>query len=174
MRGTAAAALIGAGLLLAGCGTGSITGKADAEGAAAGEPAFSPCDDIPDSALIELGLDPATERRDIMGVKQPGWKICKWRGDGPFVSVLATTHTLDEVRANQKNIEFQDVSIDGRDAFQYRETTDVDRTSCDVAVGSDGGAVLVSISDLGGAAPIEDPCGLAVQATTTLAPFIPA
>ncbi|MBM4607287.1 hypothetical protein GS575_33155 [Rhodococcus hoagii] len=43
MRVTAVIGLIGAGLLLAGCGSGTVSGDADAEGTAAGEPVFSPC-----------------------------------------------------------------------------------------------------------------------------------
>lgn len=173
MRVTAVIGLIGAGLLLAGCGSGTVPGDADAEGTAAGEPVFSPCDDIPDDVLRAVGVDPATESRDIMGVEQPGWKICKWRGDGPFLSVFATTYTLDDVRANDKNIEIAPVDVSGRKAFSYRETTDTDHKSCDVALSSAGGAVLVSISDLGGGTRVDDPCALVIETTRTLASSIP-
>ena len=173
MRVAAAIGLVGAGLLLAGCASGSVSGDADAEGTAAGEPVFSPCDDIPDDVLRSVGVDPATESRDIMGVEQPGWKICKWRGDGPFLSVFATTYTLDDVRANPRNIEIQPVDIVGREAFKYREKTDSDRKSCDVAIGSTGGAVLVSVSDLGGGERVGDPCELAVGTAGVLASRIP-
>ncbi|WP_430331839.1 DUF3558 domain-containing protein [Rhodococcus sp. ACT016] len=173
MRVAAVVGFIGAGLLLAGCGSGDVSGEAAPEGSTAGEPVFSPCDDIPDEALRSAGVDPATASRDIMGVEQPGWKICKWRGNGPFLTVFATTYTLDDVRANQKNTEFTPVDLGGRDAFQYREVTDRERKSCDVAVASGQGAVLVSISDLGGGPRVEDPCALAAQTTRVLAPYIP-
>ncbi len=54
MRVTAVIGLIGAGLLLAGCGSGTVSGDADAEGTAAGEPVFSPCDDIPGEVVGAL------------------------------------------------------------------------------------------------------------------------
>lgn len=174
MRVTAAIGLIGAGLMLAGCSAGTVSGDADAEGAAAGEPIFSPCDDIPDEAISALGFDAATEDRDIMGVKQPGWNICGWMGPGPALSVFATTHTLDDVRANKKNIEFQPIELGGRTAFSYRETSDESRRRCDVAVASSDGAALISVSYLGVDPVTEDPCEVAVRATRSLVAYLPA
>ncbi|MDH6281537.1 DUF3558 domain-containing protein [Prescottella agglutinans] len=174
MRVGAVVGLVGAGLLLAGCGSGDVTGEAAPQGVAAGEPVFSPCDDIPDDVLRAAGVDPGTESRDIMGVEQPGWKICKWRGNGPFLTVYSTTYTLDDVRANENNVEFTSVDIGGRGGLQYREVTDWDRKSCDVAIESAGGAVLVSVSDLGGGPRVEDPCALAVQTSRVLVSHIPA
>lgn len=175
MRGTAVIGLIGAGLLVAGCGSGTVSGNADAEGTAAGEPVFSPCDDIPDQVLIELGLDPATEAPEIMGVKQPGWKICKWQGEGeaPALSVFATTYTLDDVRQNKRNTEFTPVEIAGRQGFTYRETTDTDRRNCDVVVASGEGVVLISVANLGVDPLLTEPCAIAVERAGRLAQFIP-
>ncbi|WP_290367640.1 DUF3558 domain-containing protein [Rhodococcus spelaei] len=165
--------VVGAALLVAGCGSGSVDGKADAVGAAAGEPVFSPCDDIPGDALAAIGLDPTTATRDIAGVKQPGWNICKWRGASPALSVLATSHTLDDVRDNRKNTEFSPVDISGRTAFSYRENTDQARRNCDVAIGASGGAVLIAVSYLGTDPVVKDPCVVAVERTRALAAYIP-
>ncbi|WP_064058188.1 DUF3558 domain-containing protein [Prescottella equi] len=173
MRVTAVIGLIGAGLLLAGCGSGSVSGDAEPAGVAGGEPVFSPCDDIPDDAIRALGFDPATEDRDIMGVKQPGWNICGWMGPGPGLSVFATTYTLDDVRGNEKNTDFQPVELSGRSAFSYRETSDVNRRSCDVAIGSSDGAALISVSYLGIDPVTEDPCLIAVRATRSLVDYLP-
>lgn len=175
MRVTAAIGLIGAGLLLAGCGSGTVSGDADAEGVAAGEPIFSPCDDIPDSALAEVGVDLGTESRDIMGVKQPGWKICMWQGESPApaLSVFATNHTLDDVRANPRNVEFAEIQVGDRQAISYRETTDKDRRNCDVALSSGGGAVLISVAYLGLDAVLEEPCAVAEHRAQRLAEYIP-
>ncbi|NKV80807.1 DUF3558 domain-containing protein [Rhodococcus hoagii] len=122
MRVTAVIGLIGAGLLLAGCGSGTVSGDADAEGTAAGEPVFSPCDDIPGEVVGALGVDPATEERDILGVKQPGWNVCGWRGSEYSVSIFATTRTLDEVRTNDRNEDVLPVELDvaGHDVVDIR------------------------------------------------------
>ncbi|RVW08241.1 DUF3558 domain-containing protein [Prescottella agglutinans] len=173
MRVGAVIGLIGAGLLLAGCGSGDVTGEASPEGVAAGEPVFSPCDAIPDEALIELGLDPATESPDIMGVAQPGWKICKWQGSGPALGVAATTHTMDDVQENKRNIDFNPVEIAGRQGFTYRETTDRDRRNCDVALASGNGAVIISVAYLGVDQVLEEPCSVVVRRAAHIAQYIP-
>ncbi|MFE3289428.1 DUF3558 domain-containing protein [Rhodococcus sp. NPDC059234] len=166
--------VVGAGLLLAGCGSGETDGKADAAGAA-GEPVFSPCDDIPDDAVTAIGVDPATQSRDILGVKQPGWNICGWSGQRYSVSVFATNYKLQDVRSNSKNEEFADVVLGGRVGVQYRDVADSSRENCDVAVESGGGAVLVSVGFhvLTKPRDAQEPCDVAVQTARTLLPVIP-
>ncbi|MGW5075774.1 DUF3558 domain-containing protein [Rhodococcus sp. NPDC004095] len=173
MRVGVAVGMACAALVVAGCGSGSVSGHAGAEGAATGEPAFSPCDDIPDDALRGVGVDPATESPEILGVKQPGWNICKWMGDGPALSVFSTTYTLDDVRAKEGNIEFSDVVVGGRSAFTYRLESDRGRRDCDVALASDGGAVLISVANLGVDPITEDPCAVAVRRAESLIEYIP-
>ncbi|MGW0177333.1 DUF3558 domain-containing protein [Rhodococcus sp. NPDC003322] len=174
MRFAAALAGVVAALSVVGCGSESVSGQAGAEGVAE-EPAFSPCDDIPDEALRKIGVDPATEDRDILGVKQPGWSVCGWRGDRYTVSVFATTHTLDDIRANEKFEEFSDVDVDGRAGIEYREVADRKRESCDVAVASRGGAVMLSISfhTLTSPRDAQEPCEIAMGTARGLNAMIP-
>ncbi|MCA1008188.1 DUF3558 domain-containing protein [Rhodococcus hoagii] len=174
MRVTVAIVLIGAGLLLAGCGSGTVPGDAGAEGTAVGEAAFSPCEDIPDQVLIDLGLDPATESPEIMGIKQPGWKICKWQGAGPALGVAATNYTLGDVRENARNTEFNEIEVSGRKGLTYRETTDRERRSCDVALATGGGVAIISVTYLGVDPVVEDPCLVAVRRADNIAQYIPA
>lgn len=174
MRGNVVVGLIGAGLLLAGCGSSSVSGNADAEGTAAGEPVFSPCDDIPDEAVRTLGMDPATESRDIYGVQQPGWKICEWHGAGPYLSVLSTTYSLDDVRANDNYTEFSDIEVGGRHGLFFKKVSEGDGRACEVAVSSGTGAVLLSAAYLGVDRVIEDPCVIAERAASQFVEYIPA
>jgi hypothetical protein len=171
LRGLAGVGLVCGALVLAGCGSESVAGEA--VGTPAGEPAFSPCDDIPDDALQAVGLDPATESKDILGVKQPGWNLCRWNGSEHIMTVFATTHTLDDVRSNERNTEFVPEVIGGREAFTYREVSDRDRESCDVAIGSESGAVLIRVSYNFGDRPAEDPCQVALKSAQQLEPSVP-
>lgn len=175
MRVTAVIGLIGAGLLLAGCGSGTVSGDADAEGTAAGEPVFSPCDDIPDEVVGSLGVDPTSEERDILGVKQPGWNVCGWRGSEFSLSVFATTRTLDEVRTNDRNEDVVPLELDGRESFSYREATDTNRELCDVAMDAAGGAVLVSVGFHVLTPPSNpgEPCELAEGAARAVSQYVP-
>ncbi|MBM4588407.1 DUF3558 domain-containing protein [Prescottella equi] len=171
MRVTAVIGLIGAGLVLAGCGSGTVSGDADAEGTAAGEPVFSPCDDIPVDLLEVAGVDPATAERDIDGVKQPGWNRCRWAAEDYSLTVFATTRTMSAIRANERNTDFVDYQVAGRDALAYRETSDLNRERCDVAMASDGGASIVRINVY--RADTRTACEQALALATVLSPSIP-
>ncbi|RVW08243.1 DUF3558 domain-containing protein [Prescottella agglutinans] len=175
MRVAAVVGLVGAGLLLAGCGSGDVAGNAAPVDGTAKESVFNPCDDIPDEVVNALAVDLATEERDIIGVKQPGWNVCGWRGSEYSLSVFATTRTLDEVRTNDRNEDFAPVDLDGRSAFTYREVTNVARDSCDVAMGSADGAVLVSIGFhvLTPPSGPNEPCEIAVEAARSISQYVP-
>ncbi|MBP1159776.1 DUF3558 domain-containing protein [Rhodococcus sp. PvR099] len=173
LRGLAGFGLVCGALVLVGCGSESVAGEAEAVGAGAGEPVFSPCDDIPDEALTTVGVDPATESRDVLGVKQPGWNVCSWSGSQHDLTVFATTYTLDDVRSNKNNEEFIPLELGNRTAISYREVSDHDRRNCDVALESAGGAVLVSIAYASGAPVGEDSCAIATMTTRELLGQIP-
>lgn len=173
MRGSAAVGLIAAGLLLAGCGAGSVTGNPDAEGTAAGEPVFSPCDDISDGMLARLQLDPTTESRDILGAAQPGWKLCRWDGRGYILTVFSTTRSMEEVRLNSRNTDFRDQHVGGREAFSYHETTDTQQESCDIAMKSRDGAAIVRVTLSAVDPATADRCELALDAAVAMQASIP-
>jgi len=174
MRVAAVVGLVGAGLLLAGCGSGDVAGNAAPVDGTAPEPVFSPCDDIPDDAIRSLAMDPATESRDIYGVQQPGWKICEWHGAGPYLSVFSTTYTMEDVRANDRYTDFREIEVGGRAGLSYRKAADSDGRSCEVAVPSGGGAVLLSVAYLGVDPVVEEPCAIADRAIQSLIRYIPA
>ncbi|MET4613323.1 hypothetical protein ABIC28_004324 [Rhodococcus sp. PvR044] len=175
LRGLAGFGLVCGALVLVGCGSESVAGEAEAVGAGAGEPVFSPCDDIPDEVLLAVGMDPATESKDILGVKQPGWNICRWAGlgTGPSLTVFATDRSMDDIRSNTRNTDFEAQTIGDREAFSYREVSDGRRENCDVAVSSGDGSVLVRISLNTGVQPVEGPCQTAVTTARQLEPAIP-
>ncbi|MFD4180353.1 DUF3558 domain-containing protein [Rhodococcus sp. NPDC058514] len=160
-------------VVLAGCGSESVSGQAAPEGSAAGEPVFSPCDDLPDDAIRAVGMDPATESRDILGVHQPGWNLCRWNNSTHFLRVYSSTFTLDDVRRNDDFEEFAPVDLGGREAVTFRDVADRERLWCDVATTSAGGAVMVSISESGPDPAVEEPCAVALQTARTLLPHIP-
>ncbi|QCQ90507.1 DUF3558 domain-containing protein [Rhodococcus sp. SGAir0479] len=172
MRGSAVIGLIAAGLLVAGCGSGTVSGEADAEGTAAGEPVFSPCDDIPSDLLRQVQVDPNSPDRDFGGVDYPGWNRCRWPGRDFSVSVLATTLPLDDIRTSDKTVEERDQQIQGRPALVYRDTSDVRRERCNVAVSTGSASSIVRVSvyhpDQG-----PEPCELAMQTAAVLSPAVP-
>ncbi|WP_223263393.1 DUF3558 domain-containing protein [Rhodococcus sp. MTM3W5.2] len=174
LRGLVGVGLVCGALALAGCGSETVAGEAEAVATGAGEPVFSPCDDISDDALRAVEMDPATESRDIIGVKQPGWNVCSWAGPAYDLTLFATTRTIDEVRSNKKNTKFENVDIGGRPGVSYREVSDTEGRRCDVALESRGGTALIRISYLGVDPVVEEPCAVAMRVANDLAPQIPS
>lgn len=118
---------------------------------------WDPCT-IPDDALQRTGVDPATEERDIAGVKQEGWKICGWKGPWYFLEIFSTNYTLDDVKRNPRNTEVRDVTVGPRQGVMYHETSDKKLVMCDIAFGLEQGALLVRADTFGSESPREDPC----------------
>src|SRR5690606_13123146 len=110
------AAIIG---LATGCGlldsTGSTPGTPTATEAEM-DNLLNPCTDIRDEWLIELGLDPSTERDIVNPDKVSSWRICGWEPSvfSYRMDLLSTSRTIDEARANPKIKILRDVTINGR------------------------------------------------------------
>ncbi len=163
----AAAAVLCAAALLAGCA--AVEGRAEPENATATEPSFNPCDDIPDAAIRAIGMDPATEVRDILGVHQPGWNLCAWNDDSVAVSVYATRRPLADMRDNSDYSDFQDLDIEGRQALKFRTAAMPIEMRCYVAVGGDTDLVMVAVTVNHPEA--SDSCAVAQHAATVFQPF---
>ncbi|MGW6695861.1 DUF3558 domain-containing protein [Rhodococcus sp. NPDC054953] len=159
-------------MAVAGCGT--VSGEAGPEQPTASNPAFDPCDDIPDDAIRAVGMDPATESRDILGVHQPGWNICGWNNDeSEFLTVYATGRTLDEIRRNPDFVDFRSVDLDGRPALSFRDVNDVQQTRCDVATVVAGTSAMFSLSIAAPGAHVGDVCGEVLGLVKGLLPHLP-
>lgn len=167
----AAAAALCAAALLAGCA--AVEGRAEPENATATEPSFNPCDDIPDDAIRAIGMDPATESRDIFGVHQPGWNICGWNNSTHFIAVFTTNYTIGDIRRNSAYEGLSDGAVGGRAVVQYHDSTDRAGTTCDLATVSGSGTVIFSVSESGEEPPAHGPCTAVRAMATALMPFVP-
>ncbi|NLU84728.1 DUF3558 family protein, partial [Rhodococcus sp. HNM0569] len=98
---------------------------------------------ISDEALVQAGLDPATEGPGSLAGGQPGWKSCEWESDriGVIVSSSATTGP-DHFRNFPGNFDFQDVTVAGRQGFTYRQEQDTSGTFCWITIPFENGGVL--------------------------------
>ncbi|WP_137722791.1 DUF3558 domain-containing protein [Prescottella subtropica] len=163
---------LAAGLLaLTGCSGTTVAGQAGTPTPADGEPALDPCT-VPDDALRAAGVDPATESRDIMGVKQPGWSLCRWRGPDYFVTIFATGRPLDDILANDRFTDVTPVAVDGRDAVTVRESNDTRNEYCDVVFTTGTDTVMVKTTLLEGLPPAGSPCPRAVRTAEVLTPHL--
>lgn len=157
---------------LVGCGSTSVEGQAETTAPQAGEPAFDPCS-IPDEALRAAGADPRTVTRDISGVKQPGWSVCRWRAPDYFVTVFATGRSIDTIRSDDRFSDFTPVDLDGREAFTFREATDKRNEFCDVLFTSGPDSLMIKSSYLTGRTHPDGACPLAIRNARALIASIP-
>ncbi len=167
-------ALAAASLLVAGCEDNSVDGSPTATSTTAlNAGLFEPCD-IPPAAIQAAGLDPASKDADFAGVERTGWEACAWdSGSWYDVTVLSTTHSLDEIKANPKSTDFRAAQIPGRDAVTYLDVSDKNHEVCDVAFAADKGAVIVRAGKKGSKSQGEDSCVVAVRTAASLNSEIP-
>ncbi|WP_164874032.1 DUF3558 domain-containing protein [Rhodococcus spongiicola] len=159
-------------VLLAGCG-GAVSGESAPAGPAPGDPVFSPCDDIPDDAIREVGMDPATKSRDILDVHQPGWNICGWNSDQYSLSVFSTVYTFDDLRNNSEYEDFEAIQAGDRDALAFRSTAYPASQRSYLALRSAEGMVMVVVTDWDEDPAKQAPARVVLEATRTLLPHLP-
>ncbi|EME22361.1 hypothetical protein G419_05497 [Rhodococcus triatomae BKS 15-14] len=137
--------------------------------AAITESPFEPCDDIPDDVIRQLGFDPATEDRDVMGVKQPGRNICFWSGDSGHLSVESNLFELDAVRQDPNFLDLRDVDISGHPGLAFSHEGYREGENCYAATGTQSGLLMVSVDVVD---PTErDACVIAHAAAVAFLPY---
>ncbi|NRI67778.1 DUF3558 domain-containing protein [Rhodococcus sp. MS16] len=173
MRMSMGGRLLVAGILvwaLVGCGS-AVEGEAEPLSGQAG--LFDPCTDIPDRAIEDVGLDPLTKERDLVGVEELGWKICSWTGPWYFVVVLSNVYSLRDVRDNTDFTGFDDIQIGQRQGIQYSRVHDQVGASCYIATPVKQGSIWLRVSGMG-LHPIEEStCTLATRYGAELETYWP-
>ncbi|WP_433635286.1 DUF3558 domain-containing protein [Nocardia sp. CA-120079] len=134
---------------------------------------FDPCIGIPDSALTAAGVNPSAKESGVAGVHQSGWEICNWKGSKYSLGVFSSARTVQEIEQKQGNVEFQDVTIAGRQGRQFRVEGASHDLMCDVVFPASQGIFEVTLINN----PVLDhpapPCGLLQQAGEAIVPVLP-
>ncbi|MFI5719655.1 DUF3558 domain-containing protein [Nocardia sp. NPDC051750] len=94
---------------------------------------FNPCTELSDQLLTEIGLDASTER--VVTDAPEGatsWRVCAWRQPDNLVrvTVMSTSHTLDDARANDNLIDIVDTTVGPRAAIQSKDKDEIPGKSC--------------------------------------------
>ncbi|MFF5031664.1 DUF3558 domain-containing protein [Nocardia salmonicida] len=172
MRLVGFAAGVCAVLALAGCST-AVEGQPEASGTPlTKEQLFDPCT-VPDSVLLAAGLNPSSKDDNPFSVPRKEWKGCGWRGDGHFIYLSSTTHTLQEIRANDYFHDFQDIKVGDRAAVQYLLGTRTPPNQCEIAFDTSKGRVTVTAAKFIDNKSSTDPCMLANNATPNFLEVLP-
>ncbi|WSG63281.1 DUF3558 domain-containing protein [Nocardia sp. NBC_01730] len=134
---------------------------------------FNPCTGISDDALRAAGVDPATEEAGIGGVHQSGWEICSWRGPKYFVTVFSTSRTVSEFERKPGNVEFEDVTVAGRQGRQFRVEGASKNLDCDVLFAASQGVVQLRVQNRAGQDNLENPCTVLYRVGDSIVPALP-
>ncbi|MFC9892090.1 DUF3558 domain-containing protein [Nocardia sp. NPDC127579] len=172
-RTTAATALVALAALAAGCDS---TGGGGGPSSTTAAPAaiWDPCTQISDQVLSQqIGLDPATKESGILGVEEPGWKICSWNNNDYALGVFSSPRTVEEYKQKPDNIDFVDVTIGGRKGVRYDTKSDKDNKTCDITFPAQQGSFTVTISNRVSSKNKVDPCTRAQAAAEALVPLWP-
>ncbi|MFE1594479.1 DUF3558 domain-containing protein [Nocardia sp. NPDC058705] len=172
MRLVGLAAGVCAVMALAGCSE-AVDGQPEASGAPlTKEQLFDPCT-VPDSVLQAAGLDPASKDDNPFSVPRAEWKGCAWRGGGHFISLMSTTHTMQEVRANDYLHDFKDITVGDRPAVQYLLGTRTPVNQCAIAFDTSKGRVSITATKFIDDTSSIDPCELANTAAPNFLEILP-
>lgn len=157
---------------------GSTTPETSTDEAAATEALWDPCTQISDDVLQRVGVDPTTRDNKISGVEYvEGWKLCSWKEkeirEDYSLGVWATTHTIEETKEDENNIDFTDISVSGRPGVQFKRADDTGDRVCYLSFPSNGQSVEISIYKTVSTKDDRGPCEIASAAGEILVPVFP-
>lgn len=156
-----------------GCGDTTNGSPTTGSSTTAAQTLFNPCTGIPDEVLRAAGVEPKTEEAGIAGVPQSGWEICGWDGPQYFITVFSTGRSVAEFERKPGNIEFQDVTVAGRQGRQFRVAGASKNLGCDVLFPASQGVVQLRILNRAGVDGLEDPCTVLYRVGTSIVPAFP-
>ncbi|ONM47538.1 DUF3558 domain-containing protein [Nocardia donostiensis] len=187
--------LVAAGFVVAGCG-GETGGTAEPEQAsqvsASGEASvgetsapetssseealWDPCG-LPESALTETGMVPASEEAGIGSVDwtDAGWKVCKWKATAGWYSltVFSGTPSLADVQARTDFKDFRPKTSGSRQAVQFLQAGSSEDLRCHLAVELQQGTAIFTVTARASIGAQEDPCVVVGRHATDLAVHLP-
>ncbi|MFR9751221.1 DUF3558 domain-containing protein [Nocardia sp. 004] len=156
-----------------GCGGDTVSGSPTTS-AVAKEDLFDPCTGVPDEALLAAGVDPATEVPGILGrPMESGWKICGWDNSQYFLVVFSTSHTVAEFESKPGNVEFEDVTMAGRQGRRFKVEGASKDLLCDVVFPTRHGVIQLRISNKPITGEREDPCVVLDRVGDFIVPVFP-
>ncbi len=171
LRLAVVALTMGTALVTAGCGSSTSGHSAETSTSAtvSDTQLYDSCT-LSDDAIAATGATPTTKDNNPFSVAQPGWKGCMWRGPGFGFAVLASTHTVDEIKNNASFQNFHAADVPGRSAFMYTQETY--SKNCSVGFPTSKGTIEVLAQQVSGEQTV-DTCAVALKAMQALSDYLP-
>ncbi|MFB7874969.1 DUF3558 domain-containing protein [Nocardia sp. NPDC056064] len=135
---------------------------------------YNPCTELSADVLRATGVDPASKRTVTDPPSGPAsWRVCSWypEGDAYVLTVLSSSHTLDETRAKDTVTDLREATVNGRTGLVFREKSLP--TGCYVAFEAEQGMFEVFVDWLMSDQQDSDTCAMANKHATDLEPHLP-
>ncbi|NKY55692.1 DUF3558 domain-containing protein [Nocardia flavorosea] len=137
---------------------------------------FNPCTALPDQLLTEIGLDASTER--VVTDAPEGatsWRVCAWEQPDALVrvTVMSTSHTLDDARANDNLIDKVETTVGPRAALQSKDRTETPGKACYTSFEAEQGMFEINASWFDADDWTRDICEISADYAAAFEPHLP-
>ncbi|WP_433491034.1 DUF3558 domain-containing protein [Nocardia grenadensis] len=137
---------------------------------------FNPCTELPDQVVTEAGLSPAS--KDVVTDPPEGessWRVCAWLTPDNLirVSVLSTSHNLDEARANDNLVHKVETTVGSRQALRSNDKTEIDGKSCYTSFAAEQGMFEIKATWFEEEGWTRDICEVSGEFASALEPHLP-
>ena len=137
---------------------------------------FNPCTSLSDQLLTEIGLDASTER--VVTDAPEGatsWRVCAWEQPDALVrvTVMSTSHTLDDARANDNLIDKVETRVGLRAALQSKDRAETPGKACYTSFEAEQGMFEIKASWFDAADWTRDICEISGEYAAEFEPHLP-
>jgi hypothetical protein len=137
---------------------------------------FNPCTELSDQVVTDVGLSPAT--KNVVTDPPEGessWRVCAWRTPDNLirVSVLSTSHTLNEARANENLVQTVETTVGSRPALRSYDAAETDGRSCYTSFEAEQGMFEIKATRFEEQGWTRDICEISGEFAAVLEPHLP-
>ncbi|WP_373557446.1 DUF3558 family protein [Rhodococcus sp. ACPA4] len=133
---------------------------------------FDPCAVLSHDELLSLGVDPGTQRVDLLNTHIDGFNVCSWEGSWFYLGLTSADRSLDAVEKNSTIRDLRRDEIAGRSILVYQEQGDDGDLACNVAFATAQSTAMVRVGAKFSIDRPETPCALVERAAQTIVPLL--
>ena len=134
---------------------------------------FDPCAVLSQDDLLKLGVDPGTQRVDLLDTHIDGFNVCSWEGSWFYLGLTSADRSFEAVEENSAIGNSRRGEIAGRSILVYQEKDDDGDLACNVAFPTAQSTAIVRVGAKFGIDRPETPCALVERAAHRIVLLLP-
>jgi hypothetical protein len=106
---------------------------------------------------------------------ESSWRVCGWRTPDNLIriTVLSTSHTLDETRTNENMVQKSETTVGSREALRSYDKSETDGRVCYTSMEAEQGMFEISAAWFEEDGWTRDICEISGEFATALDPHLP-